>query len=60
MGPGSLRRAIERKSPMLLHRSTRTGSSTLANYEQQVEVLRMGCARQSDQRIGVAAFSMTS
>src|ERR1700738_2074767 len=32
MGPGSLRRAIERKSPMLLHRSVRTGSSILANY----------------------------
>src|ERR1700682_5373464 len=32
MGPGSLRRAIERKSPMLLHRSIRTGSSTFANY----------------------------
>src|SRR5437660_734746 len=32
MGPGSLRRAIERKSPMLLHRSIRTGSSIFANY----------------------------
>src|ERR1700730_3955116 len=32
MGPGSLRRAIERKSPMLLHRSIRTGSSIIANY----------------------------
>jgi hypothetical protein len=30
MGPGSFRRAIKRKSPMLLHRSTRTGSSTFA------------------------------
>src|ERR1700674_1088454 len=32
MGPGSLRRAIERKSPTLLHRSIRTGSSIFANY----------------------------
>src|SRR2546425_12906943 len=32
MGPGSLRRAIERKSPMLLHRSIRTGSSIFATY----------------------------
>src|SRR5712692_7097091 len=28
----SVRRAIERKSPMLLHRSIRTGSSIFANY----------------------------
>src|ERR1700688_3703059 len=32
MSAGSLRRAIERISPMLLHRSIRTGSSIFANY----------------------------
>jgi hypothetical protein len=60
MGPGSLRRAIERKSPMLLHRSTRTGSSTFANYKATGRRLRMGCVRYSGERSGIAAFSTQS
>src|SRR6185437_16762350 len=53
-------RPFERKSLMLLHRSTRTGSSTLANYEATGRSLAHGQCPLKRQRIGVAAFSMTS
>src|SRR6478672_10634199 len=49
-GPRSLRRAIERKSPMLLHRSTRTGSSTFAHYK----ATGLGCVRYSGERSKIA------
>src|SRR6478752_4417077 len=51
-----VRRAVDRQSLMLLHRSTRIGSSTLANKATS-RSLRMGCVRYSGERSGIAAFS---
>src|SRR5207247_9531918 len=59
MGLGRLRRAIERKSPMLLHRSIRTGSSIFANYSATGRSLEHGLCPLKWRERGVAAFELS-